>query len=326
MTLRNPGEHSRLASRLGSSDPIGRVVEMKKLHLSIVTALVTAVILISAACSSSVSSVKQLDESSARDLIRDRLKEPYKIRADNVSKLLGRTLKDYKSSNAGNPQEATVKRLLDKGLVIQTVETVSYPKISGTFVSQKNYYGDWTVYDLEMRPNSNLLTGDSYRTGTLGSPKPQSPWWVEGSIEPDGRLRLNTSGANEEATYVEEGSAAYIDFKGGSTYGRYKGNATGKKVDASLYTYSWNPDLSQKRLIREGNAIYVIGGECEVGNVSGLRLVTDTVATATFGWKATLNDVGASFFPVQPPTGTGEVSFGKKPDGTWFVDELRLGD
>jgi hypothetical protein len=299
---------------------------MNKPYFSILTALVTAVALLLAACGSSVSSVKQLDESSASGLIGDRLKkEPYEIQADNISKLLGRTLRDYKSSNAGNPQEATIKRLLDKGFVVQTVETLSYPKISGKFESQKNYYGNWTVFDLEMQPNSNLLTGDSYRTPALGSPKPGSVWRVEGSVEPDGRLMLNTAGiAQEEATYVEEGPAAYLDFKGGSYYGRFKGNASREKVSVNLYTYSWSPDFIQKQLTHKRGSIYVTGGDCEVGNVSDLRLVTDTVATARFSWKATLNDVGTMFFPDQPPSGTGEVSFGKKPDGTWFVDKLRL--
>jgi len=299
---------------------------VKRTQRLLSTVLLTVVILLTAACSSSVHSVKQLDESSARDLIKDRLtKDPYKIHADNISKLLGRTLKDYKSSPAGNEQEAIVKRLLDKAFVIQTTETVSYPKSSGTFISQNQYVGYWTIYDLEMRPNSNVLTGDSYRTGSLeGLAKPASPWWVEGSVEPDGSLRLNTSGSHEEAAYVEEGPAAYIDFRGGSSYGRYKGSATRKRVDVKVYTYSWSPDVLQKRLTRTGDAIYVIGGDFEVGNVSRLRLVTDTVASAEFAWKASLNDVGQIFFPIRPPDGTGEALFGKKPDGTWFVDQLSV--
>lgn len=277
-------------------------------------------------CGSSVSSHKQLNESSARDLIKDRLKkEPYKIRADNISRLLGRTLKDYKNSNAENDQEATVKRLLDKGFVLQAVETASYPKISGTFTSQNNYMGYWTVYDLEVLPNSNTLTGDSYRILSLDTPKGASPWWVKGSVEPDGKLKLNTSGSYEEAAYVEEGSAAYIDFRGGSSYGRYKGSATRKKVDVNWYTYSWSPDL-QKRLTRAGDRVYVIGGDFEVGDVTNLRLVTDTEATAKFSWGASLDDVGKLFTPNQPPRGVADVDFGKKPDGTWFVDHLRIND
>lgn len=301
---------------------------MKTTQRLISTALVTAVILLTAACSSSTDSVRQLDETSARDLIKDRFtKEPYKIPADSISKLLGRTLKDYKSSSAGNEQEAIVKRLLDKGFIIQTAETVSYPKIAGTFISQKQYTGSWTVYDLEMRPNSNVLIGHSYRSSSPeGLPKPTSPWWVEGSVEPDGTLKLNTSGTREEAAYVEEGPAAYIDFRGGSLYGRYKGTATRKRVDVKGYTYSWSPDFLQKGLTRTGKSIYVIGGDFEIGNVSSLRLVTDTVATAEFAWKASLNEVGQIFFPVHSPSGTGAVSFAKKPDGTWFLDELRVND
>jgi hypothetical protein len=291
-----------------------------------VLALVAVLFLFFSIGCSSRNSVKQLDERSAGNLIKDRLsKERYQIRADHINKFLIRSLVDYKAANPETAEEATIKTLLDKGFVSQTVETLSYPQISGTFVSQGQYGGVWTVYDLEMRPNSNIFTGDSYRANSHDSPtKPADTWWVQGSVEPNGSIKLNTSGTLENAGYVEEGGDGYIDFKGSSSWGRYKGPATRKKININSYTYAWSPDFLQKLTSREGNILYVNGGTFEVGEVSELRLLTETVATAKFAWKASLNDTGRIFSPKEIPGGTGEVSFGKKPDGTWFVDQISI--
>jgi hypothetical protein len=297
--------------------------QMKKAKQLTSTVFVLFVLLYLGACSSSVSSVKQLNESNAELLIRDRLKkEPYKIRAENISKLLARTLKDYKSANAGNDQEATVKRLLEKGFVLQAVETVNYPRISGTFsVRFVNMLNRWEtrVFQLEMIPNSNLLTG-TY-TGGAGVYK------VTGSVQPDGKVEMRFLDAStfsgytqSNGVYREVGPAASLDFRDSHNL---EGKATGQKVEVRWYTYSWSPDF-QKQLLHEGNETYVIGGGLEVGNVSDLRLVLETEATAKFNWKASLNSVGELFFPSGPPSGAGEVAFGKRPDGTWFVDQLQV--
>ena len=122
--------------------------------------------------------------------------------------------------------------------------------------------------------------------------------------------------------YVEEGSVAVLEFGAGK---RFTGKATGKKVDVIWYGCSWSPDF-QKQLTRAGDMTYVIGGDVEVGNVTNLRLVTDTEATAKFSWGTSLNDVGKLFFPNQPPSGESNVASAKKPDGTWFVDHFRMND
>ena len=68
----------------------------------------------------------------------------------------------------------------------------------------------------------------------------------------------------------------------------------------------------------------MVGGDVEVGDVSDLRLMTETEAAAKFRWTASLNELGKLFFPNQLPAGMGGVAFGKKPDGTWFVDHFEI--
>jgi hypothetical protein len=279
-------------------------------------------LVLSIGCSSSA---KKLDEASASALIKERLsKQQFKISAAPVSKYLVRSLSDYKTAKLENDEEAVVKELLNKGFVVQRPETLSYPQVSGRFISEGQWGGVWTVYDFQMTPNSNLFTGASFRTNSHDNPvKPEGVWWVQGSIDPTGNMKLNTSGAQEEVMYVEEGGAAFLDFRGGSSYGRYKGKATGKKVDVTSYVYSWNTDFLKDHSTKDANGLFLLGGTFEVGDVSGLRLITETVATASFAWKLSPNDVGKSFF-TRIPSGKGEASFGKKPDGTWFVDEIKI--
>jgi hypothetical protein len=284
---------------------------------------VTFLLVFLAGCGSSVSSVKQLDESSGRALIEDRIKqEPFKIPADSASKLFTRTLKDYKSANPGNDNEATEKRLLEKGFVQQTVETVVYPRISGTFsvgfVNMLNHQ-ETRAFQIEMIPNSNLLAG-TYTGGRV--------YKVTGSVQPDGKVEVRFLDAStfsgytqSNGVYREAGPAAFLDFRDGHIL---EGKATGQKVEVKWYTYSWSPDF-QKKILHEGNTTYINGGGIEITNISDLRLLLETEATANFNWKASLNSVGELFFPGVPPSGVGEAAFGKKPDGTWFVDQLQLG-
>jgi hypothetical protein len=97
----------------------------------------------------------------------------------------------------------------------------------------------------------------------------------------------------------------------------------GAQADVKWYTYSWNPAF-QKQIQGTGISSTVVGGEVEIGEVSNLRLVDVTEATATFAWKLSLNNTGKTFLGDVHPSGNAEAEFGKKPDGTWFVDRATI--
>lgn len=324
--------------RPGDGCPFGPLLKAKRQggHMRasrILTMMALLLVLVSVGCGPSAPTVKvtkELNESSARELIKDRLsKETYKIPVDNITRLFARTLTDYKTVNAAAGPVADLKRLLDKGLVLQAADSVSYPKISGPFVFRGE--GDWTQgWHLETVPNSNSVTGEFFPAGPpalYGSERSGA----RGTVQPDGKIELHVEakGLTWICTYAEKGSDAYLVVQSAPADNmvgnRYKGSATGKRVDVKWYIYSWSPDF-QKQFVHTQSGTSVIGGGWEVGEVSGLRLVTDTEATAKFAWKASLNDIGKLFFPSQTPHGEFQPTFGKKPDGTWFVDRLGVND
>jgi predicted secreted protein len=65
-------------------------------------------------------------------------------------------------------------------------------------------------------------------------------------------------------------------------------------------------------------------GEVKVGEVTDLQLATETNAVAHFAWELKPNKVGKILTSNNGDKGTGEVEFGKKPDGTWFVEKWAL--
>lgn len=87
----------------------------------------------------------------------------------------------------------------------------------------------------------------------------------------------------QPAQYIEEGPNASLKVQdlGESPQVRtFTGPATGKKVTATWYDYAVSPAFSA--LIKSGPGPYVDVGNCEVGDVTTLRLDTDTQAIASF--------------------------------------------
>ncbi|MGO8787282.1 MAG: hypothetical protein ACLQVL_07860 [Terriglobia bacterium] len=102
----------------------------------------------------------------------------------------------------------------------------------------------------------------------------------------------------------------------------FVGKPTGQRVEVKYFDYAFSPEI-QKLIVGTGQQASIPVGSYEIGEVSGLRLLTDTEATAAFAWSVPLDDVGHAFFDDDAkPAGTGEAGFGKKPDGTWFLDHV----
>ena len=287
--------------------------------------LMLPILLNTGGCSSSK---KELNEHSARALLVEHLhSETYPV-TFNLEPLMRQTLVDYTSSSpSGTTGPAILKRLLDRTFVVQRSSVVSYPKISGTFSHRDNFLGGGFQtfdYTLESVPNSNQLTGKWIYTVTGQNNQTGN---LTGTIGVDGKAILNTgdNGFQQPYVYSEEGGVAYLRrpycFSGEICATILIGKPTAQKVDVKWYEYTFSPDF-QKLITGRGQQTSVVGGGYEIGEVSGLRLVGDTEAAAAFAWQASLNDVGGLVLDLQKPTGTGRATFGKKPDGAWFVDQF----
>ena len=77
---------------------------------------------------------------------------------------MARSQKDRTSSD-GSAEGNIFSELIKRGWVTQRVDTVTYPRLSGTFSQRREYSSnDWEKrsWVLEMAPDSNNITGKYY--------------------------------------------------------------------------------------------------------------------------------------------------------------------
>lgn len=274
-------------------------------------------------CCNSDSSVKRLNESSAKKLIQEHTSNlSFKIPLNSYLPLLDRTLKDRSAPTGTTLQDSIFQHLIEQGFVLQKADIIQYPVISGVFSGALSF--DKREFKLEMVANSNNLVGEATE---VYADTPAVSHKVTGTVDPDGTVQLSDNYVGVKAVYREQGSTAHfdrLDCQGIAGIGpcSYVGKASGRKLDIKWYTYSWSPEFQQK-IVRNNNVYAVIGGGFDIGEVSDLRLITETEATAYATYTGVLDKIGKSFYPASPPNGRWQVLFGKKPDGTWFIDQLR---
>jgi hypothetical protein len=281
------------------------------------------------ACSSS----KVLNESRVRDLIADEIKRTngnFMISVSEVEPYMTRTRKDYTSSTVTSGPEFILKQLLERKLVVQRQDSVSYPRIAGRFV-----YSNASMkyeFDLEPTPDSNTCTGTRYSefknmAGRMAS-KLNATVAANGSVHitkaPTG-LMDSTPDFEETFQYHEEGGAATLRSLHGDSV--FTGPATGQKLELKWYEYSFSPELA-KQIVHDQHGPFVSGplkgdfvpgGAFVLGEVSDLQLLLDTHAAANIAWQVSPNDLARIFLGSEKPAGKTEVHFVKKPDGTWVV-------
>jgi hypothetical protein len=271
--------------------------------------------------------VKRLNESSAKELVQESVsKQLFKIPLSPYLSLLGPTMKDRSAPTGRTIEDSIFRHLIKQGLVSQKVDIIQYPVISGVFSGRRDEGStfDKREFNLEMVPNSNSLVGEATEIHQYWANPARHN--VTGAVEPDGTVTLSDPSVGIRAVYKEQGAIAHLErmeCQDTSYYGpcSFIGKASGRKVDIKWYTYSWSPEFQQK-IVQIGDDSAVKGGRIEIGEVSNLRLVTETEATAQVTYTAVLDNVGQCFYPAGPPKGQWRVLFGKKPDGTWFVDKL----
>jgi len=215
-----------------------------------------------------------------------------------------------------------VKRLLDAKLVIEQVETVSYPNVRGKFEAQ-NAGNDFDEYDIALVPGTNQIKG--VRNQHLQNNRPRQSTFT-GSVDEHGFVTL----PNGCFQYQEDGLTAYLMDTDRVNVTNYKGMASGTTAAVKYYVYSFSPELKAQieKTTTAGplgsqTGETINGGTYDIGEVSDLQLgLTPTVATASFAWTVTLSKLGKLFYGADnTPTGKERVGFVKKPDGTWTLKE-----
>lgn len=299
--------------------------------------------------SCSPGTTKDLNESSGLTLLKGAVaNEYYYIPVGEVAGLFVRTRTDY-TTFAGEGAGAILRQMLSTGYVSQQQEVINYPMLSGTFSGESHWQqsavnpdGTRTDplcasaenrYTVTMDPDSNTFRGTHYlRNGcinkkgngytSLGNVGPnESTVDFTGVVEADGRVQVAeyrqiTVLSDQKGLYPssgfysEQGPASILKLADWTLVGK----SSGRKVGVKWYTYSFSAE-GQKQL----DGMRARAGKLKILAVSNLRLVTETEAIGEFSWEATLNDLGKLLTNGQPK-GTGHAAFGKKPDGTWFVD------
>lgn len=282
-------------------------------------------------CGSPATSVKQLDESTAKRMVADRLDtKQYELSINQILPFLviAHSIVDYRMGDIV-PYGPVLKRLLEEGFISQTIHTTSCPEVSGTFVRgcpEADCNLGWFKQQWTLRPipGTDQLQGEYIFESAIARFAPHS---AIATIEADGTFNLSCLDGGCEDTgqgqYYEDGGNGYLRFP---QYSRqlnvpYIGPATGRKLKATWYTYALTPKF--QGFIQYGPAgPYVLGGNIQVGQVTNLRLNTDTQASANFAWSVSLNDVGKMVSQGNAPNGTGRAVFGKKPDQSWAIDAV----
>jgi hypothetical protein len=295
-------------------------IRMKRHALFILGILV----FISVGCGSD----KELTEASGRRLLATKTQEDaYRIDIDWIRPLFAKSRTDYKTFNGEGPG-AVFKKLIEHGWVAQSVETHDFPDVSGVFVGTGS--GNGRVFDMkyDVHPDEN-----AYSFGGTASWKwsPRTePSITEGTsagpfvavLKSDGSFDAHFTNVygNWVGKYTEDGAAAYIDMPEGGFTQQYHlvGKSTGKRFNVNWYQYEWTPEGRKHLAIGSFGVTAGFGGKFKIGELSELRLDSDTQAVAVFTWEVTLDEFGQVLVGSKTAQGKGTVQFGKKPDGTWF--------
>jgi hypothetical protein len=275
-------------------------------------------------CHSSPSTVRELNENSAKTLVEEYLQHrDHRFSLRGVLPT-GRTTKDMSTG------DSVTKRMIDANMIVQTAITEQFPKISGSFTALLDYHVPpgsfggtrWRrqIWTLEPVPDSNHLVGTfSEQTDNMTGPSVNR---AEGTVELDGKvdLRSQPMGWNpHRGVYREQSDKGILEFTGEQP-SIYVGKPSNQTTPVKWFTYAWAPDF-QKQIEGTGENATVVSGKVEITDLTDLRLLMDTEAHANIKWRVDLNSVGKAFMGNKPAIGKGDVTFGKKPDGSWFVDQ-----
>jgi hypothetical protein len=290
------------------------------------------VLLLCAVCLEGCGSDKVLDESRARSLLRDHIKDTnFAVPATAVMNYMVHTQVDYSVKSALS-DGLILSKLLQKGFIVQIPRVVSYPKLSGRFEGRVREQVNQLVFfrcDFVNQGESNKLRGECQKSFETDDGKaiPDAyiqPSTITGSFEENFRFVALLEGPfvpeRVQGLYTEEGKNASLRM---DSIVRDKdivitGKRSNERAQLKWFDYSASPTLLRE-IDREG---YFRVGPYGIGELTDLRLETETLAAAKFNWTVKLNDFGRTLLNDTAPKGVGRVIFAKKPDGTWFIDRV----
>lgn len=246
--------------------------------------------------------------------------KPLLVYLSGLQHSLVRTQTDYSSASTSAGGAEIMKKLLDKGVIVAQVETVTYPKISAHLSKRDSCMGGGSTtqtMSLDTLPSSNEFSGLIVFTYCNGTVERQP---FKGTVRPDGSFDFPGRGFEFTAGW----HGHYSESDGSVVVNDYAGSApAGQKVEVRWYQYSFAPDV-EKRIVQSDSGSAIAGGDISVKELSELRLVAETEATCRFSWFAPLNSTAAAILATDKESGTGSASFSKKPDGSWSVDHWAL--
>jgi hypothetical protein len=101
------------------------------------------------------------------------------------------------------------------------------------------------------------------------------------------------------------------------------GHPNADRISVPMYSYSFSPKASA--LVKVVNGADVVdAGRIVVDSVDNLLLATDTVATGNFKWHRDFTEIARALSGTNHQEGSGQVQFGKEPDGTWTITILGI--
>jgi hypothetical protein len=304
------------------------------------------IVLLALATGCDRASTKTLNESSAKRMLTA------KINAEKNAYLLNFSAArqaiqipshdDYtQGSYRGNDPRAAAQRLLRDGFMTQARQDSSFPNVSG------NYKVDLTLqkstnntvptsliqtFSLSQQPTDATVSGQ-YNVDVFGGnsgPKIDNfhgP--LTGSVGRDGTVHL-TYGTQFGGTVADYkfGSSGHdltltgkqVFFNGIPTM-TLTGSGPGGSISVPSFSYAFS---SKFKPLPSPHEDQIDAGEIEVGEVSDLLLVTETIAQANFTWHVAFNDAAKALAGQTMASGTGGMTFGKQPDGNWVLHDYHF--
>lgn len=288
---------------------------------------------------------KNLTTSSARDMLKTKLgtssQHTYRFAINSVSEVIQLpTREDYSVGSYRNDDpRSSVQRLLQAGYIIQSREDSSVPNVSGDYKVELTWpkeNGIWTrnaiyTFNLSMQPTyatvSGGYTANSWYVTGQEAMRQNGP--LTGSVSPDGTVKLGYGsqfGTTEENyKFSSNGSTLTLTgkqpFLTGNPNMTLVGTGPGGSIVVPKFSYAFSDKFKRLPSV---SANVLDAGDVEIDDVSNLLLATDTIAHAQFTWHVNFNDAAKALTGQASMQGTGEMNFGKQPDGAWVLTAYNL--
>jgi hypothetical protein len=288
------------------------------------------------------SSTKNLTESSAKRMLVAKIsadnKDNYLLNFDAVSETIREPIReDYADGTYRiNDPRLAVGRLIKAGYIIQSRKEFTVPNVSGNYKVELTWPKEVSsialrnaiyTFSLSMEPTFSTVSGkysvDSWVNSGQETMSANGP--LIGSVSQDGTVQL--AYVTQYGSRIEEAYKFSISGQGVTLTGNQPflngiptmtltGSGPGGTISVPSFSYAFSAKFKP---LAPPNANQIVAGKIVVDEVSNLLLATDTVAQARFTWHVVFNDAGRALSGEPTVSGTGNMIFGKQPDGNWVL-------